>query len=101
MRIPLYLMRANANPAFLGPIRRSASGDTLNKINVINGARVEAITEPGYRLIVAGIDCVTAGKPIPYELRSLQATSYYAATLQLLMLDHLRRNEPMCMGGGY
>jgi endo-1,4-beta-D-glucanase Y len=101
IRIPLYLIRANANPGFLGPIRRSATGDTLNKINVINGTRVEPIGEPGYRLIVAGIDCVTAGKPIPTELRTLQATSYYAATLQLLMLDHLRRNEPMCMGGGY
>ncbi|MBJ7579121.1 endoglucanase [Devosia sp. MC532] len=101
IRIPLYLIRAGANPGFLGPIRRSATGDTLNKISVINGAAVEPIGEPGYRLIVAAIDCVTARKPIPVELRSLQATSYYASTLQLLLLDHLRRNEPLCLGGGY
>ncbi len=99
IRNPLYLMRAGVNPEYLGPYRRNADAEGLYKINVNSGARIEPINEPGYRLIREAMECVAAGSPIPADLRMLSATSYYAATLQLLLLDHLRRNEPDCMGG--
>ena len=99
IRVPLYMMRAGVDPAYLGPYRRNADESGLYKINVNSGARIEPIGEPGYRLIRAAMECVAAGTPVPDDLRTLSATSYYAATLQLLLLDHLRRNNADCVGG--
>lgn len=99
IRIPLYMIRADIDPAYLGPYRRNADAAGLYKINVRSGARIEPIGEPGYRLIQAAMECVSEGTAVPKDLRTMSATSYYAATLQLLLLDHLRRNEPKCVGG--
>lgn len=98
IRIPLYLMRAGIDPAFLEPFRAKASSAGLFKIDLATGNAMEPIDEPGYRLIQAAMECVATGQPVPEELRTLQTTSYYAATLQLLMLDHLRRQRPNCLG---
>ncbi|MET0436504.1 MAG: glycosyl hydrolase family 8 [Devosia sp.] len=98
IRIPLYLMRAGLDPAYLEPFRAKASSAGLFKIDLATGNAVEPIEEPGYRLIQAGMECVATGQSVPEELRTLQTTSYYAATLQLLMLDHLRRQRPACLG---
>jgi endoglucanase len=99
IRVPLYMMRAGIDPDYLGPYRRNSDAAGLYKINVNSGARIEPIGEPGYRLIQAAMECIAAGAPVPEDLRTLSATSYYAATLQLLLLDHLRRNQPQCVGG--
>lgn len=98
IRIPLYLMRAGLDPALLEPFRARASSAGLFKIDLITGTAIEPISEPGYRLIQAAMECTATGQTIPEELRTLQTTSYYAATLQLLMLDHLRRQRPACLG---
>lgn len=98
VRIPLYLMRAGLNPVLLDPFRQSVDAEGLHKIDPVTGDKLEAITEPGYRLIGAAMECVAEGTLVPEELRIMQATSYYAATLQLLLLDYLRRNQPECMG---
>jgi endoglucanase len=98
IRIPLYLIRAGMDPAYLEPFRAKASSAGLFKIDLATGNAMEPIDEPGYRLIQAAMECVATGQPIPEELRTLQTTSYYAATLQLLMLDHLRRQRPACLG---
>ena len=100
IRVPVYMMRAGINPDYLGPYRRNADEAGLYKVNVASGARVEPIGEPGYRLIQAAMECVAAGTAVPEDLRKLSATSYYAATLQLLLLDYLRREQPDCVGGG-
>lgn len=99
IRIPLYLMRAGMDPALLEPFRSNADEKGLFKIDVTSGAIIEPISEPGYRLIQAAMECVAAGTPVPDELRTLSATSYYAATLQLLLLDYLRRSEAACVRG--
>lgn len=98
IRIPLYLMRAGLDPAYLEPFRAKASSAGLFKIDLATGNAMEPIDEPGYRLIQAAMECVATGQVVPEELRTLQTTSYYAATLQLLMLDHLRRQRPACLG---
>lgn len=98
IRIPLYLMRAGLDPAYLEPFRAKASSAGLFKIDLATGNAMEPIDEPGYRLIQAAMECVATGQVVPEELRTLQTTSYYAATLQLLMLDHLRRQRPDCLG---
>lgn len=98
IRVPLYLLRADADPAYLEPFRAKSTPEGLSKVDVTNGELIEPITEPGYRLIAAAMDCAIDGTPIPAELQNMQATSYYAATLQLLLLDHLRRHETGCLG---
>ncbi len=99
IRVPLYMMRAGVNPVLLDPFRESADEEGLHKIDPVTGERLEPISEPGYRLIGAAMECVAEGTVIPADLRTMAPTSYYAATLQLLMLDYLRRAQPDCMGG--
>ncbi|KKB75961.1 hypothetical protein VW35_19670 [Devosia soli] len=97
IRIPVYLMRAGVDPAYLEPFRNNASSAGLFKIDLTTGKAIEPISEPGYRLIQAAMECIATGRPVPAELRTLDPTSYYAATLQLLMLDHLRRQRLACI----
>ena len=97
IRIPLYMMRAGINPALLEPFQQNADSAGLYKIDPLTGERLEPISEPGYQLIGAAMDCVAEGTVVREELRSMSPTSYYAATLQLLTLDYLRRNHPACL----
>ncbi|WP_323013991.1 glycosyl hydrolase family 8 [Devosia sp.] len=99
IRIPLYLMRAGLDPAFLRPFLKNAPAPDLAKIDVMSGNTTEPIGEPGYRLIRAAMDCALNGTPVPVELQTMTPSSYYAATLQLLMLDHLRRQRTDCLSG--
>lgn len=100
IRIPLYLMRAGISSDYLDAFRDHVSPEgNLAKVDVPSGADIEPITEPGYRLIAAAMACVADNTPVPEDLRTLSATSYYAATLQLLALDHLRRERPECLEG--
>ncbi|KKB07374.1 glycosyl hydrolase family 8 [Devosia chinhatensis] len=98
IRVPVYLMRADLALELLEPFRRHAGPEGLAKIDVTTNEAIEPITEPGYRLIAATMDCVIDGTEIPEDLRVMAATSYYSATLHLLLLDHLRRHEPACLG---
>lgn len=100
IRIPLYMMRAGINPTLLEPFRQNADAEGLYKVDPLTADRLEPISEPGYRLIRAGMECVAEGALVPEDLRTLSPTSYYAATLQLLMLDYLRRSQPACMSEG-
>ncbi|MBF0680792.1 MAG: endoglucanase [Devosia sp.] len=100
IRIPLYLMRAGLDPSYLEPFLANSDASGLRKIDVVTGAVLEPISEPGYRLIEASMKCTLTNQPIPAELAQMQATSYYAATLQLLLLDHLRRERPDCLEKG-
>lgn len=99
IRIPLYLIRAGLDPAYLEPFREQFADRGLFTVDVETNRQVEPIAEPGYQLIVAAMECVSIGTPIPDDLRTMSATSYYAATLQLLLLDHLRRERPDCLVG--
>ena len=98
IRIPLYLMRAGIDPVYLDPFRAKASSAGLFKIDLATGNAIEPISEPGYRLIQASMECIATGQVVPEDVRAFQPTSYYAATLQLLMLDYLRRQRPDCLG---
>lgn len=100
IRIPLYMMRAGINPVLLEPFRQNADAAGLYKIDPLTGERLEPISEPGYQLIGAAMECVAEGTIVGQELRTMSPTSYYAATLQLLMLDYLRRNHPACLAEG-
>jgi endo-1,4-beta-D-glucanase Y len=100
IRIPLYMMRAALSPDLLQPFQDKADDKGLYKINPLTGNKMEPIVEPGYRLIKAGMDCVQSGTVIPDDLTTMSPTSYYSATLQLLMLEYLRRARPICILSG-
>ena len=97
IRIPLYLMRANADATYLKLFSAMGDKDGLARIDVTTGIAQERLSEPGYRLIQAALDCTLSGTAIPADLQTLTASTYYAATLQLLLLDHLRRNQSTCL----
>ena len=97
IRIPLYLMRANADAEYLQPFSVIGDAEGLQRIDVTTGISQERLAEPGYRLIKAALDCTLSGTPIPDDLQTMTASTYYAATLQLLLLDHLRRNQSGCL----
>lgn len=98
IRVPLYMMRGDINPVLLQPFRQSADEQGLYKVDAVTGENIEPISEPGYRLIGAAMECVAEGTAIPEDLATMAPTSYYAATLQLLLLDYLRKNRPDCTG---
>jgi len=100
IRIPLYLMRAGANAELLAPYIRMVGEDGLLRVDVTTGENKEHLTEPGYRIIGAALNCVLTGEPVPSDLLAFSPTSYFAATLQLLTLDFLRRDAPKCLQGG-
>ena len=97
IRIPLYLMRANADAKYLAGFTTMGDAEGLDRVDVTTDITQERLVEPGYRLIKAALDCTLSGTPIPAELQTLTASTYYAATLQLLLLDHLRRNQSRCL----
>ena len=97
IRIPLYLMRANADATYLKLFSAMGDKDGLARIDVTTGIAQERLSEPGYRLIQAALDCTLSGTAIPADLQTMTASTYYAATLQLLLLDHLRRNQSACL----
>lgn len=100
IRIPLYLMRSGAGAEHLAPYTRMVGEDGLLRVDVTTGETKEHLTEPGYRIIGAALNCVLTGEPVPADLQAFSPTSYFAATLQLLTLDFLRRDAPMCLEGG-
>jgi len=99
IRIPLYMMRAGVDAKFLKPYAAIGDAEGLHRIQVTTGADLETLAEPGYRLIQAAINCTLQGTPIPADLQTLTPSTYYAATLQLLLLDHLRRHQTTCLTG--
>ena len=97
IRIPVYLLRAMADDRQLAPYRKIGNAEGIGRVQVTTDSVLERLGEPGYRLIQAALDCELHGTKIPVDLSTFAPTSYYAATLQLLLLDHLRRNLPQCL----
>jgi len=97
IRIPLYMMRAGVDARYLKPYDEVGNAEGLGRVQVTTNTVMERLAEPGYRLIQAAVDCTLDATPIPQELQTLTTSTYYAATLQLLLLDHLRRNRPECL----
>jgi len=100
IRIPVYLMRAMTGNRQLQIFAHIGNQLGLARVNVQTAAIQERLDEPGYRLIQAAIDCTLSGTPVPADLRVFTPSSYYAATMQLLLLDHLRRHQPTCIAEG-
>lgn len=97
IRIPLYLLRAGlVEPARFGPIRTAWANGTAT-IDLRNGATVDPLPDPGYRILAASIACALDGTPVPAELKTFEPTLYYPSTIHLLSLAMLAERYPRCM----
>ena len=100
LRIPLYMMRAGtADRARLEPFRRGMArdGTTIAIIDTPSGAATTLLSDPGYVIIPALIDCVLDKKKLPDQLKSFQPTVYYPSTLHLLSLSFANSQHPECL----
>lgn len=103
IRIPLYLIRAGNTDKTL--LERFRDGITRNhgEVSVVDlktGNGLEALSDPGYRIIVEAINCVISGKRLQPETTQFAPVNYYPASLQLLTLAYLRGFHPDCLKNG-
>lgn len=97
IRIPLYLLRAGATTGpLMEPFERAARADAPSVIDLESGKPVEALGEPGYRMLDAAVACA-AGTPIPDDLKRFEPTSYYPSTLYLLAYAYVAQIQPQCL----
>ncbi len=98
IRIPLYLLRAGAESGpLLEPFVAEADADGPAVIELTSGRVLQALDDPGYRMLDAALACVTHGTPIPEDLRHFAPTSYYPSTLHLLALSYVAGSQPQCI----
>lgn len=100
LRIPLYMMRAGVTDrAQLEPLRQGMSPDGTNVaiVDIPSGTATETLTDPGYTIIPALVDCVLDKKKLPESVRSFRPTLYYPSTLHLLSLSFVYGQHPECL----
>ncbi|MET3650220.1 glycosyl hydrolase family 8 [Phyllobacterium ifriqiyense] len=100
LRIPLYMMRAGlTNRNGLAELRRlmAPDGANLAVIDVSNGTITEILTDPGYAIIPALMDCVLERKKLPDSVKTFSPTLYYPSTLHLLSLSFAHSQHPECL----
>lgn len=98
IRIPLYLLRGGTKePALLRQFVEPLSGETAGTVLVASGRTVDALVEPGYRIIGDAVSCVLDGTKVDADLRTFSPQSYYGSTLHLLTLSFLRQSAPQCL----
>lgn len=101
IRIPIYLIRAGlTDPRWLEPYSqawRGAASTGIPLINVKTDQVVARLTDPGYRMLAATLDCVTQKTPLPADLRLFRPTHYYPSALYLLSLSFLTETRAACL----
>jgi endo-1,4-beta-D-glucanase Y len=100
LRIPLYMMRAGIiDRIALESLRNGMSPDGTNVAisDIESGEVKENLSDPGYMIIPALIDCVLDKKKLPEAVRSFQPTLYYPSTLHLLSLSFVYSQHPECL----
>lgn len=100
LRVPLYLLRSgNADESLLRTLRqRMADEDgSLLIVDISSGEKRQALSDPGYRIIPALIDCALDGRKLADDLKSFSPTDYYPSTLHLLALSYARRRHAECL----
>lgn len=101
LRIPLYLLRAGLTDKNRLEVYRRFWVDQ-NKgqpaiVDITTGRILTSLSDPGYRILAAGLDCALKGTPVPDELKQFQPTQYYPSTLHLLALSYLAEKYPKCL----
>ncbi|MCW5697566.1 MAG: endoglucanase [Bauldia sp.] len=99
IRIPLYLARAGlATPALVEPFLASRDETGAGAVILLDsGARLEPLSDQGYRMALAAVDCAVNGTPVPSDLRTFAPDLYYPATLHLLAWFYLAEQRPGCL----
>lgn len=100
LRIPLYMVRAGiADRDQLEPFRKGMvrAGATAAIIDIPSGTAKTVLSDPGYLIIPALIDCVLDKKQVPEQLKTFKPTNYYPSTLHLLSLSFVNSHHPECL----
>lgn len=92
IRIPLYMVRAGIDGAFLDPY---ANLGPPAVVELTTGNRTDQLSDPGYRMIDALVAC-TRGTEVPADLLGFAPTLYYPSTLHLLGLSYLASRGGQC-----
>lgn len=99
IRIPLYLARGGLGGetwvSDLVDAMRQDGGLAL--VDLETGQTTTTLTDPGYRIIPALVDCVTDGAALGADLATFTPTIYYPSTLHLLALSHIRTQHEDCL----
>lgn len=93
IRIPLYLLRAGLDGAFLDRFAKQPGDPAV--VELTTGRPADALTDAGYRMIDALVAC-SRGTPVPAELTAFAPTNYYPSTLHLLGLSYLASGGGRC-----
>ncbi|WP_019994563.1 glycosyl hydrolase family 8 [Aureimonas ureilytica] len=100
LRIPLYLLRAGeTGEGLLRPFVTGMTGPdgAVRLVDLKTGATVASLTDPGYRILPAAVQCVLDRTPVPEPLRAYASTLYYPSTLHLLVMAFLTEQRPECL----
>jgi endoglucanase len=100
VRAPLYLAwGAPEEHARIAAMLEAWAGATDHAppvIDIDTGSAVGSFGDPGYRAVAALARCAADGAKFPDELRNVEFTRYYPATLHMLSLTALRLRFPQC-----
>ncbi|WP_370880062.1 glycosyl hydrolase family 8 [Labrys monachus] len=100
IRIPLYLLRAGiTDKGLLAPFSRAWEQEdgAPAVIALADGRAIEALNDPGYRMVAAALRCALDHRPIPASLREPTLDLYYPSTLYLLALSAVAQRFPECL----
>lgn len=100
LRIPLYMMRDGITErSRLEPFRRRMAPDgiTVAITDIPSGTATASLSDPGYMIIPALIDCVLDKKQLPDQVKSFKPSLYYPSTLHLLALSFANSQHPECL----
>ena len=102
IRIPLYLAWAADEPSrralrrFVGLWPGKGSPGPF-VIDVVSGAKGQALDDAGYRLALALARCRSIGQPVDGDLIKSRDALYYPDTLRMLSLAVIQERFPQCL----
>jgi endoglucanase len=101
VRIPLYLAwSSRASAEHLRPFLTMWNQDVdigPFVIEIDSGKARDALSDPGYRMIFALVQCIVNRKPVPAALAAGVNELYYPATLGLLSTLAISERRPQCL----
>ena len=101
IRIPLYLLhgglRISSFNSWLLTVWGEPGPGRPFTFNVPGYRRITNITDPGYKLIHALVDCTVTDRKIPSALFQFRPTTYYASSLHLLAFSAIYAYYPECV----
>ncbi|MDQ0313614.1 glycosyl hydrolase family 8 [Amorphus orientalis] len=101
IRAPINILSVEwaAHPQILDIIdnRFEQNGGLPGIYDPVSRQRTGNLTNSGYRIIAAAIDCVADGNPVPLELLNFRPETYFGSALHLMVIHQLYTKHPNCI----